>query len=220
MEEVVKKNTRKSTVNSTKIKEKYIEHVLLEGGKPASVYAFAKSLRISEPDFYNHYGSFQSLEQSIWKDWFLSTTTSLDEDDSYPKYSIREKLLAFYYTWIELLKDHRSFVLKSFEGVEKSEIEPTFLSGLRKSFRDYVKDLVIEGKDTTEIAERPFSNQYDKAFWVHFLYITRFWLNDDSEGFGKTDAAIEKSVNLAMDLIGRGPLESLLDFGKFMFQNR
>jgi hypothetical protein len=83
-----------------------------------------------------------------------------------------------------------------------------------------VNDLVTEGKDTTEVAERPFTNQYEKAFWLHFLFITRFWVNDDSSDFEKTDAAIEKSVNLAFDLVGKGPLDSMLDFAKFLFQNK
>jgi hypothetical protein len=33
-------------------------------------------------------------------------------------------------------------------------------------------------------------------------------------------AAIEKSVNLAMDLMGKSPLDAALDFGKFLFQNK
>jgi hypothetical protein len=37
--------------------------------------------------------------------------------------------------------------------------------------------------------------------------------------FEKTDAAIEKSVNLAFDLIGKGILDNALDFGKFLYQN-
>ena len=35
---------------------------------------------------------------------------------------------------------------------------------------------------------------------------------------GETDEAIEKSVNLAFDIIGKGVLDNALDFGKFLFQ--
>jgi len=31
---------------------------------------------------------------------------------------------------------------------------------------------------------------------------------------------IEKTVNTAFDLLGRSPLDSLFDLGKFIFQNR
>jgi hypothetical protein len=45
-------------------------------------------------------------------------------------------------------------------------------------------------------------------------------MDDTSNAFEKTDAAIEKSVNLAMDLMGKSPLDAALDFGKFLFQNK
>jgi ubiquinone biosynthesis protein COQ9 len=48
----------------------------------------------------------------------------------------------------------------------------------------------------------------------------KFWIDDTSNAFEKTDAAIEKSVNLAMDLMGKSPLDAALDFGKFLFQNK
>ena len=47
-----------------------------------------------------------------------------------------------------------------------------------------------------------------------------FWKEDNSPGFEKTDAAIEKSVNLAFDLIGKGAVDSAIDFAKFMYQNK
>jgi len=47
-----------------------------------------------------------------------------------------------------------------------------------------------------------------------------FWKNDDSKSFENTDAAVEKSVNLSLDLIEKGPLDSMLDFAKFLYQNK
>ena len=54
---------------------------------------------------------------------------------------------------------------------------------------------------------------------MHLLFILKFWSNDESPNFEKTDAAIEKSVTLAFDLIGKGILDNALDFGKFLYQN-
>ncbi|MFN6082873.1 MAG: TetR/AcrR family transcriptional regulator, partial [Bacteroidota bacterium] len=63
-------------------------------------------------------------------------------------------------------------------------------------------------------------DRYGEALWVNMLFVTGFWLKDQSAGFEKTDEAIERSVNLAFDLMGRSPLDSMIDFGKFLFQNR
>jgi hypothetical protein len=55
---------------------------------------------------------------------------------------------------------------------------------------------------------------------LNFLFVLTFWLNDNSKGFEKTDESIERSVNLAFDLMGKSALDAALDFGKFLFQNR
>lgn len=219
MEKTSPRKTKKA-ISKDQFKQAYTEHVLLHGTNPVSVFAFAKALKTSEADFYKYFNSFKAMELAIWSDWLDETIEALEADDAYASYSVREKLLAFYFTWLEALKDNRSFVLKRFSELDKKELNPTFLSGLRIAFEAYVNGLIAEGKDTSEVAERPFTNQYQKAFWLHFLFITRFWANDDSTDFTKTDAAVEKSVNLAFDLVGKGPLDSMLDFGKFLFQNR
>ena len=56
--------------------------------------------------------------------------------------------------------------------------------------------------------------------WIQFLYISRDWANDDSEEFQITDAAIEKSVNLIFELMRKGPVDLMIDFAKFAYQNK
>jgi len=55
---------------------------------------------------------------------------------------------------------------------------------------------------------------------LQFLFVLNFWLNDDSAQFEKTDAAIEKAVHLSFDLMGKGPLDTMVDFAKFLYQNK
>ena len=79
----------------------------------------------------------------------------------------------------------------------------------------------MEGKETQEIANRPvISDRYDEALWIQVLFVLKYWLDDNSPRFEKTDAAIEKSVNLAFDLMGKSALDSFLDFAKFLYQNK
>jgi hypothetical protein len=55
---------------------------------------------------------------------------------------------------------------------------------------------------------------------LHLGFVIHFWKQDDSAGFEKTDAVIEKSVNLAFDLISKGAVDSAIDFAKFMYQTK
>lgn len=99
-------------------------------------------------------------------------------------------------------------------------VTPLFLKSFKSEFLSWANNLVIEGKDTDEIANRPFiSDRYGEALWIQTLFILNFWRNDESAGFVQTDAAIEKAVNVAFDLMGRGAVDSIMDLAKFIFQS-
>lgn len=208
-----------------KIKEKYMEYVLENGKEPESVFAFCKKLKIKEKDFYEEFASFPQIEGEIWKELFLDAKQQAESEEIYQTYSVREKMLAFYYTWIEHLKNNRSYILKSYERFEKPIfVKPNLaLSGFKNSFKDFAQELLMEAKETREVEQRPIPQlmqRYPDLFWMKTLYILDFWVNDTSKSFEKTDTLIEKTVNTAFDWIGRSPIDSLIDLGKFMFQNR
>lgn len=215
------KKTKTKQSPEQKIKSAYIDYVLEHGSKPNSIFKFVKGLKVREEVFYNHFNSFENIEKAIWQDMFQQTIETISSEEVYVEYSAREKLLAFFYTWIEQMKPNRSFILQSVPKRLRPEFTPYYLTDVRSGFKEWIADLMLEAKETEEVLARPvISNRYDDAVWLQFLFILGFWIKDDSKGFEKTDAAIEKSVNLAFDLMGRGPLDAMIDFGKFLFQNR
>jgi hypothetical protein len=208
-----------------KIRQAYTEYVLDNGKEPESVYAFGKKLKLKEEDFYNEYSSFAQIESDIWKALFIEARAATEREEVYQNYSVREKLLAFLYTWIETLKKNRSYILKSYEGFDK----PIYtkrnvqLVDFKSSFYDYLSELLMEARETREVEQRPIPQlmqRYPDLFWAKTLFILDFWIKDTSKSFEKTDTMIEKTVNTAFDLLGRSPLDSLFDLGKFIFQNR
>ena len=50
------------------------------------------------------------------------------------------------------------------------------------------------------------------------MTIFKFWLHDTSQGFEKTDAFIEKSVRLTNEMVHALPVDSIMDFGKFIIK--
>ena len=207
---------------SEKIKQSYIEFFLENGMQPPSVYSFTKKLKMKEVDFYDHYNSFELLESDIWLGFLKETITKIESDPVYPTYTVREKLLAFYYTWIEILKNNRSYTSQTWRLIDKRKLKtPVFMTDLKVGFKEYARDLVMEGKESQEVTPRRFlDDRYPDAFWLQFLMILDFWVKDKSRGFENTDAMIEKSVNTSFDLMGSTALDSVLDFAKFMYQNR
>lgn len=217
--EKVKKTKTKKAITADKIAEAYREQILTSGKVPASVFTFCKSIGITEGDFYKHFASFEAIEKSIWTNLIESTRKRIETDADYQAFGAREKILTFYFSLIEALKTDRSFILYQLKGW-KQPLMPVFLKGFKTSFDEWINSVLNAGKVSGEVANRPLlDNRYDVLFWMHFMFILQFWTHDDSANFEKTDAAIEKSVNLAFDLIGKGVLDNALDFGKFLYQN-
>jgi len=199
--------------------EAYRKHVLVEGKPPVSVYKFCLQTGLNETDFYACFGSFEAVEMAIWSGYLEATRARLAEDETFSSFSTREKVLAFYFALAEELKSDRSFVLLQLKEWKPALAAPRFLKTFRTAFLIWFSDILREGKQTGEIANRPvIDTRYSDIFWMHFLFLLGFWKNDSSTDFEQTDVAIEKSVNLAFDLIGRGVLDGALDFGKFLFQ--
>ncbi|KEO73892.1 TetR family transcriptional regulator C-terminal domain-containing protein [Anditalea andensis] len=221
MENIEIKKSNKVDIK-TKILSAYIQYVLEHGKEPSSVFKFAQSIKIKEEEFYNHYTSFQGVKSGVWDQLFDQTITMMEAQEVYRTYSAKEKLLSFYFTWIEELKKNRSYLLALYQGhtgFRKSM--PEELKSFRRKFKDFSTEIILEGKETEQIADRAFiSDRYEDALWLETMFIFQYWLKDTSTSFEKTDVAVEKSVNLAFDLMGKSAVDSLLDFAKFLYQSK
>ena len=95
------------------------------------------------------------------------------------------------------------------------------LSGLRSSFKNYLTEII---SDDFRTQQEKLQNFQEKAFqetsWIQLLLTLKFWLEDDSPAFEKTDIYIEKSVKATFELMNITPLDSLIDFGKFIFKEK
>ena len=89
------------------------------------------------------------------------------------------------------------------------------------AFLDYVTSII---SDEYRIKQEKLQKMQEKALqessWNQFLMTMKFWLEDDSAAFEKTDIYIEKSVKLSFELMNIAPIDSLIDFGKFMFKEK
>lgn len=203
------------------IREAYVNYYLEHGRQPVSVYSFCQLLGMTEPAFYEVYSSFEGVERDFWVSLFKETLGKLHEDETYATFSAREKLLSFYFLWVQMLLKSRSYILLQNSHFPPPGIHPRQLESFRTSFYDYIREVVKEGYGTGEVKERKhISDQYVHGFWLQALFVLRYWINDSSERFEMTDAAIEKAVDLSFKLIGSGTLDSILDFGKFVFAGK
>ncbi|ALW86418.1 hypothetical protein AUC43_15790 [Hymenobacter sedentarius] len=202
-----------------RIKQAYLSFVLNEGHPPQSVFKLTQQLGIAEQEFYQHYPNFEAIDRELWADFGRQTRTAAASEPVWESYGSREKLLAFYYTLLEILKQNRSYALMSLRRSlhRMPALTPRVLDDFRQDFELFVSDLLRDGRVSGEIANRPLVQEgYPRLFWQQALFVLGFFAKDDTVNFERTDAAVEKAVTLSFDLVGRNTLDSAVDFVRFL----
>ncbi len=208
-------------VTSQSIITHFIDYVLEHGEHPTSVYKFAKDNSFEEPQFYEFFNSFKTLEKEIFSEFFVGTLSLLKKNEEYNGFDSRHKLLSFYFTFFEVLTANRSYVVYALSKHKQSLKSLITLEDLRKHFKAYIDSLGIDMLDVKQEKLQKFQEKgMQEAAWIQMLITLKFWLDDESPSFEKTDIFIEKSINTTFDLINTKPLKSILDLGKFIIKEK
>lgn len=212
---------KKKEINAVEIITNYMSYVLEHNSKPNSVYSFAKENKFEEAIFYQFFGSFEAIEKAIFNTFFENTITILNKSEDYQSFDARNKLLSFYYTFFENLTANRSYVVATLDSKKLDLKKLDVLSSLKTSFTDYIDSLEIE---TIDFKQKNIAQIQQKSIketaWIQLLITLKFWMNDTSASFEKTDIFIEKSVNTSFDVIDSTPLKSIIDLGKFLYKEK
>lgn len=216
----IKKNApQKEFVTEERIIELYMNDVLEHNGEPANVYLFCKRNGIEETQFYQFFNSFGSVRQEIWVKFFENAETIMTQSADYQGYSEKDKLLTLYYTIFEILTLNRTYVSWSLRDNRQGLKNLADLRQFRTRFRDFVENLMkTQNADKFRKVRDITEPVLSEGAWMQFLFILKYWLDDNSKGFEKTDLIIEKSVNTVVSLLDTKPLENLVDLGKFLWK--
>jgi hypothetical protein len=216
-----KASTNKEILDDNKIISLYMNSVLQDNQEPKNVYVFCKNNNLSETDFYSFYGSFDSLKQDIWVKFFENAVKTIEQDKEYNSYSDKDKLLTLFFTLFEILTLNRTYVLFSLKENKAGLKNLKYLKHFRNRFKDFIVDIIRLGATSgnekfLKVSEPVFS----EGAWIQFLFLLKFWIEDTSRSFEKTDVLIEKSVNTVVGLLDTKQLENLFDLGKFLWKER
>ncbi len=212
---------KKKNITSNTIIEMYMDYVLQHNENPKSIYSFTKDNNFEEVEFYNHFSSFDSIEKNIFTEFFNNTLQVLAKSEDYEHFDPRNKLLSFYFTFFEVLTANRSYVVYALEKEKNTLKKIKKLANLKNEFSKYVANLEIEKLDLKqEKLEQLQEKAISESAWAQLIFTLKFWIDDESKSFEKTDLFIEKSVNASFDIMNITPLKSVIDLGKFLFKEK
>ena len=212
---------KKTKINKENLVALYMDAVLDHNEVPQSVYSFAKMNHFEESEFYRFFGSFEALEAAIYELFFEKTMKTLEKSKEYKDYDAMNQLLSFYFTFFGNLTANRSYVSKSLRMEMGGLNQMKKLKTLRKKFLNFIDELDlgvidIKNKRIDDIKD----SVVNESYWIQMLVTLKFWLDDDSADFEKTDLFIEKSIAASFELANTKPLKSVVDFGKFLFKEK
>ena len=207
----------KKSVTKSSILKGYQDFLLDEGKKPETVRVFTKHLKISDEEFYNHFGSLKNIESAIWEGYYTKTLEVVQNDPDFEEMDGREKHLSFLYTMLEVVKPDRSYILHKLENKRPHEL-PGELNKTQKLITQSEIDWAKTFKFLPEKLKDTSQSAYKRVLWSHSIAMLLFWVKDDSGAAKDTDIFIEKSTRTAFDIGELPALDSFIDLSKFFLQ--
>ncbi|WP_396194876.1 TetR family transcriptional regulator C-terminal domain-containing protein [Flavobacterium sp.] len=216
-----KAKTTKNKADDNAIISWYMSEVLENNEAPKNAYIFCKNHAIEESEFYSFFGSLEALKEQIWVKFFENAVATIEKEKEFEQYSDKNKLLTLYFTLFEILTLNRSYVVFSLNENKEGLKNLKQLKAFRNHFKKYIVDSIkSEPSEPFGKVAKVTEPVYSEGAWLQFLFLLKFWMDDTSKGFEKTDVLIEKSVNTVVDLLNTKPLESLFDLGKFLWKEK
>ena len=214
MSKKLKKNYKNEIIKA------FMNYSLTIDHYPKSVFKFCQDNDLDEKIFYKFFGSLEAVKKTIWVFFYQNTIDLIEKDKSYFNSKPKDKLLLFYYTFFEVLILNRSYVLFTLDNNEKMLIKMRQLSKFKNNFKIFATELVEDGNVEKPSYLQNSPKLFSEAAWLQLLFLIKFWIDDSSAEFEKTDQAIEKSVRTAFDVFDNTSLESIIDLGKFIWKEK
>ena len=209
----------KKKITQEQIISFYMDEVLSEETMAQSVYAFAKRHHFEESEFYQFFNGFDHLKEEIFAAFGNNTISMIQQSEGYQQYETQQKLLSFYFTFFELLTANRSYVMAQLSGNKDKLSSLKALGALRRVFVKYVTQLgVVQIDLKSDQLNKLKDKGVSESMWMQLLITLKFWMEDRSKGFEKTDIFIEKTIKAQFDLIDTTPVQSVFDLAKFLWK--
>lgn len=216
-----KAQAKHEIINDTVIISHFMNDVLQQNEEPKNVYQFCQKHSIEESDFYSFFGSFDSLKETIWEKFLENALATISNDKNFQSFSDKDKLLTLYFTLFEILTLNRSYVLFYLKESKHSLKNLKDLKRFRKDFKAFVIEIISkEDNPVYSKLNKIKEPTYSEGAWLQFLFLLKFWIDDTSKGFEKTDVLIEKSVTTVVGLLDTKQFENLFDLGKFLWKEK
>jgi len=178
-----------------------------KGFDATTTKAIARCARIAEGTVFNYFATKEDVALYFFELEVDHAIASVRKDSRLRRAPLDEKLFALIQTQLDFLEPHQRFIGAAFIHALRPASKLSFSSqaiAMRNRYLSFVQELIAE--TLPRQSGGFFAWVAPSVFWIYYLGILLYWLNDESEGKQNTLALLDRSLKLGVMLLKKGQL--------------
>lgn len=178
-----------------------------KGFDATTTKAIARRARVAEGTVFNYFETKEDIALYFFELEVDHAIEVVKRSSRLRRASLEEKLFALIQAQLEFLQPHQRFIGAAFIHALRPASKLGYSGqaiALRNRYLTFVRELIDES--VPEPHSGLFAWFAPPAFWIYYLGILLFWLNDESPGKENTLALLDRSLKLGVMLLKKGEL--------------
>ncbi len=196
--------------NKQEIRERIVKAALslfqTKGFDATTTKAIARKARIAEGTVFNYFKSKDDIALHFFEQEVDQAMAAVRDNPRLRKAPLEEKLFALVHSQLEYLAHHERFIGAALiEALKPASPLGAFShrsQELRHRYLAFVEELIEESAPKRR--RSPLTFFAPEVFWIYYLGVLLYWLNDTSEGKQNTLAFLDRSLNVGVSMLMRG----------------
>lgn len=177
-----------------------------------SIPNLTKKTGKSASEIYTLFPNKNSILKFYYPSLVIRYRAMINEIEDFDTYSISEKLSNFAFTLFDMMDERRQFVEDTFEKFER---KCTSKSEFQKEIKSLFKEFFTSDGNIATSAGFLIGDLFYASLKTQFLYLIKFWMEDDSEGRERTFALTDKITGFIEELVYSKIMDKGFDLAKY-----
>lgn len=166
----------------------------------------------SASEIYTLFPNKKSILKFYYPSLVIRYRAMISEIDDFDSYSISEKLSNFAFTLFDMMDECRAFVEDTFV---KFEWSCTSTSDFQVEIKTLFKDFFTSDGNIATSAGFFIGDWFYASLKTQYLFLFKYWLEDDSDGYDRTFALTDKINGFIEELVYSEIVDKGFDLAKY-----
>jgi len=204
----------------TRLLEAAVDVISEKGFRSASMREIANRAEVGDATIYNYFPSKEKLLYGYCEHVQSRVIEQLKAIDDFHEYTLQEQLHQFVELQLQTWLPAREFLKEVYEQTFVSPVAGyERMQATRELFSSTIIELLDAAIEAGEIPDQPYRELLPRLAWDYMNAVLAYWLQDDSDQFSNTTQVVDRSVEIAFQLLKGGLIGKSIDLVSFLFRS-